>query len=100
MSISARGQCRVLGGDIMVRVCCFCDMVHDEAMGRWQEGRKFVPTAGGRGEAAILSYTCCRECFEADPRASVFRARRSQSSGSLDSTAARPSRLRWSGAAA
>ena len=84
----------------MVRVCCFCDMVHDEAMGLWQEWGNFVPPDGTPGEAAILSYTCCRRCFEADPRASVFRARRSEPSGSLDSTAVRPSRLRWSRAAA
>lgn len=84
----------------MVRICCFCDMVHDEAVGLWQERRNFVPSAGMTEEAAILSYTCCRQCFEADPRASVFRARRSESSGSLDSTSVRSSRLRWSGAAA
>ena len=85
---------------MMVRVCCFCDMVHDEAIGLWRERRNLVPRAGKTGEAAILSYTCCRRCFEADPRASVFRARQSERRGGRDSNGVRPSGLRWSGAAA
>jgi hypothetical protein len=85
---------------MVVRVCCFCDMVHDDAIGLWQERRNFVPRAGNAGQAAILSYTCCHRCFEADPRASVFRARQSERRGGLDSHGVRPSRLRWSGAAA
>ena len=80
----------------MVRVCCFCEMVHDEAIGLWRERRN----AGIPGEPAILSYTCCLHCFEADPRASVFRARRNEPKGSRDSSGVRPSRSKWSQAAA
>ena len=84
----------------MVRVCCFCDMVHDEAIDLWRERRNVVSSAGIPEEAAILSYTCCRQCFEADPRASVFRARRHEANGSRDSSGVRSSRLKWSRAAA
>jgi hypothetical protein len=85
---------------MMVRICCFCDMVHDEAIGLWRERRNFVPRAGTTGEGTILSYTCCCQCFEADPRASVFRARGSEPSGGLHSNEIRPSRLAWSRTAA
>ena len=85
----------------MVHVCCFCDMVHDEAIGLWQERRDLVPSAGPAGEAAILFYTCCRQCFDADPSASVFRARRSEASGSHESTGVLSQRrIKWSRAAA
>ena len=80
----------------MVRVCCFCEMVHDEAIGLWRERRN----AGIPGEPAILSYTCCLQCFEADPRASVFRARRNEPKGSRDSSGVRSPRSKWSRAAA
>jgi hypothetical protein len=80
----------------MVRVCCFCDMVHDEAIGLWRERRN----AGIPGEAAILSYTCCLDCFEVDPRASVFRARRNEPKGSPDLNGVRSPRSKWSRAAA
>jgi hypothetical protein len=65
----------------MIRICCFCDKVHDDAVGLWQERRCFA-SAGAHGEAAILWYTCCRQCFQVDPRASVFRARQSEPSAS------------------
>jgi hypothetical protein len=83
----------------MVRVCCFCDMVHDEAIGLWQEWSNVVPSTGGTGLAAILSYTCCHRCFEADPGASVFRARQSEPIDSPHSTRVRSARLKWSPAA-
>jgi hypothetical protein len=69
----------------MLRVCCFCDKVRDDApdaMELWQE-RQGVASSGACAEAAILSYTCCRHCLEADPSASVFRARQSEPIGSL-----------------
>jgi hypothetical protein len=64
----------------MLRVCCFCDKIHDDAGGLWRERRGFAPDASR--EAAILSYTCCHRCFEADPRATSFRARQAEASAS------------------
>ncbi len=69
----------------MVRVCCFCDKIHDDAIGLWQEQRGCA-SPYATGESIILSYTCCHQCFSADPRANVFRARRSQSTASLYGT--------------
>jgi len=66
----------------MVRVCCFCDKIHDDAIGLWQERRGSV-SGNSTGESAILSYTCCHHCLDADPRADVFRARERQSTASL-----------------
>ena len=83
----------------MVRVCCFCDKIHDDAIGLWQEQRGDASSCA-MGESLILSYTCCHQCFNVDPRASVFRDTRNEPNGSRDSAAVRPLRLRWSGAAA
>jgi hypothetical protein len=79
----------------MLRVCCFCDKVRDDAQGaidRWQE-RQRVASPDSPGETAILSYTCCHQCFEADPRANVFRARQSEDRASVDG---RSPRVRFS----
>jgi hypothetical protein len=65
----------------MIRVCCFCDKIHDEAIGVWQHQRRHASAYVSEG-SVILSYTCCRQCLDADPRANVFRARQSQSCGS------------------
>jgi hypothetical protein len=69
----------------MVRVCCFCDKIHDDAIGRWQEHRGCA-SPDATGENLILSYTCCHQCFNADPRANVFRARQSRSAASRHET--------------
>jgi hypothetical protein len=69
----------------MLRVCCFCDKVRDDAqdaMGFWQE-RQHLPLVGAPSEAATLSYTCCHQCFDEDPRASVFRSRHGKPDASL-----------------
>jgi hypothetical protein len=66
----------------MVRVCCFCDKVRNDAIGLWQEHRGLAPACAS-GPSVILSYTCCHQCFEADPDANVFRARQRRSSASV-----------------
>ena len=66
-------------------VCCFCDQVRDESMGHghWREPRGYMRSCTPTRENTILSYTCCRNCLQDDPRAIAFRTRQSRSSAAV-----------------
>ena len=72
----------------MLLVCCFCDKVHDDAMSQarerlWQDLRVYNALRNPRREDTILSYTCCHECLQRDPRAIVFRTRQNETPASM-----------------
>ena len=64
----------------MLLVCCFCDKVRDQStQSLWHDWHADTISRSLRREDAILSYTCCRDCLQDDPRAIAFRTRRSHS---------------------
>lgn len=65
----------------MLLVCCFCDQVRDESMGHghWRELHVYMGSRTSKREDTILSYTCCHNCLQDDPRAIAFRTRQSDS---------------------
>jgi hypothetical protein len=72
----------------MLLVCCFCDKVRDDTMCQsaesfWQDLEVYMVSRNLKREDTILSYTCCRNCLQGDPRAITFRTRRSPSSTSF-----------------
>jgi len=72
----------------MLLVCCFCDKVHDDAASQarerpWQDLQVYNAARRLKREDTILSYTCCQECLQRDPRAIVFRARRNETPASM-----------------
>jgi len=67
----------------MLLVCCFCDKVRDDtrsqtSQGLWRDLRTHMMSHKLRREETIISYTCCRDCLQCDPRAIAFRTRRSR----------------------
>lgn len=65
----------------MLLVCCFCDNVGDDTMGRrhWQDLEVYRVPRNPKPKDTILSYTCCDHCLQGEPDAIAFRTRRSQS---------------------
>lgn len=67
----------------MVLVCCFCDKIRDQStQSLWHDLQAYEAYTVSRNvkrEDTILSYTCCRDCLQDDPRAITFRTRRSHS---------------------
>ena len=78
----------------MLLVCCFCDKVREESISHthWRDLQVYVMSRTPKREDTILSYTCCDECLQGDPRAVAFRSRQSQSSASLLPPGTRPRR--------
>jgi len=69
----------------MLMVCCFCDEVRDESMGhgQWRELHVYIGSLASKREDTIVSYTCCHNCLQDDPRAIAFRTRQSRSNTSV-----------------
>jgi hypothetical protein len=75
----------------ILRICCFCEKVHDGARteageGLWQERKISTVSRGLRPLNTILAYSCCADCLTGEPQAIAFRSRRSQSGGSIRAT--------------
>jgi hypothetical protein len=75
----------------ILRICCFCEKVHDGARteageGLWQEKKISTVSHGLRPLNTILAYSCCSDCLTDEPHAIAFRSRRSQSGASIRAT--------------
>ncbi len=78
----------------MLLICCFCDKVRDESIhhARWRDLQLYTLSRQPKREATILSYTCCDDCLQGDPRAIAFRTRQGQGSASVLSSGERTRR--------
>jgi hypothetical protein len=72
----------------ILRICCFCEKVHDGATteagkGVWQDRKFYTVSRGLRPLNTIFAYSCCSNCLTNEPDAIAFRSRRSQSGASI-----------------
>ena len=72
----------------ILRICCFCEKVHDGARteageGLWQDMKLYTVSRGLKSLNAIFAYSCCSDCLTDEPHAMAFRSRRSESAASI-----------------
>ena len=72
----------------ILRICCFCEKVHDGARadaaeGLWQDMKIYTASRGRRPLNTVFAYSCCSDCLTDEPHAIAFRLRRSQSGSSI-----------------
>ena len=72
----------------ILRICCFCEKVHDGARteageGLWQDRKIYTVSRGLRPLNTIFAYSCCSDCLTDEPDAIAFRSRRSQPGTSI-----------------
>ena len=72
----------------ILRICCFCEKVHDGAStetseGLWQDMKSYTGSRELTTLNTIFAYSCCSDCLTDEPHAIAFRSRRSQSGSSI-----------------
>ncbi len=79
----------------ILRICCFCEKVHDgerteTGEGLWQDMKIHTVSRGRKPLNTIFVYSCCSDCLLDEPHAIAFRSRRSQSGSSIRPTRESP----------
>jgi hypothetical protein len=72
----------------ILRICCFCEKVHDGARTEagerlWQDRGTYMVSHGLRPLNTSFAYSCCADCLTDESDAIAFRSRRSQSGASI-----------------